>query len=143
MTLYDYFIASCFLIWRAFQTLIIIPATIIAMMAVGYALDGDSPVKEAVFAIHRWAEVSVRPAAVGNVKITDCSAIDRVNIELSTPQAICKPKFVSIEKFADSTSSKFTMFYLFLVGVSLLGLMLAYPCRKFYGLCAHNKDKAQ
>lgn len=132
MTEHDYIKASVFLGWRMFQAFVVIPATTIVLILA--AVTGDAPVQKTILATHHWAETSVRPAPAGAVLVAECVTQNTGDIK---PPVLCdatQPKSVPIAEFANSAASQVGALYAVLVLISIAGLMLVRPGRRFFGL---------
>lgn len=136
---------AVFILWRAFQIAVVIPATVVAIALVLYTLGGHSLVPELVAGIHGWAETDVCPAPAGTVFVQECVP----PLEIRNPPVdtgVLKPvlcvapvaKATPIDEFAQDVDQRLRSLCSALYGVLLIVaffvVTLAYSGRRFFGL---------
>jgi hypothetical protein len=80
-----YFTVSFFILWRIFQSVVIIPATLVGSVLFVMAITGQAPDKTVIEEIYHFAEINVRPAHAGTVITYECATPENKNKPSITP----------------------------------------------------------
>lgn len=134
MTKREYIKVAFFIVWRSFQSLVVIPASLAGAVILLLILMGNSPIQETLIAVHQWAETAVRPAPPGTVLVADCKTPATREIK---PPVLCdstKEMAVPIADAARGASKQLATIYLVLALLSFGGLVMALPGRQFFGI---------
>jgi hypothetical protein len=128
-------------IWRLFQIAVIVPSSGVGIALFLYALNGHSPVMEAVTTLYDWADTSVRPAPAGAVFVEECARPAESQDETAAAKTI-KPVFscnalvaraVPIDELAQSVRRTACNAYGVLLMFSFVIVFVAYPGKRFVG----------
>jgi preprotein translocase subunit SecG len=140
-TLRRYTRVAMFILWRAFQVMVVIPSSVIGCLLLIYTLNGHSPMMELVTDIRDWAEMSIRPAPAGMVLTEECvpkfQPEDRSGEETVIKPVLCESlegKLVPFDEYALGMSRGARNIYFFLMGMAFACVVLAYSGRRFIGL---------
>lgn len=135
-----YLIVSKFIIWRIVQALVVIPASMVGGVLIGLTIIGNNPVQEAVYAIHHWAEVSVRPAPVGSILKTECIWHKNASLPPSLNCDSQQVRVIPVAEAAQGASQILMKLYLVLVAFSVAGLIMFLPGSRLLGLHQVNEE---
>ncbi|WP_432263358.1 hypothetical protein [Cupriavidus sp. TMH.W2] len=134
LTKRDYLTASAYALWRFFQMLVVIPASLVGALLLAMALSGQSPIESTVIGVFHWAETSVRPAPAGTVLVTQCKDQKSDGIK---PPMLCESWSNKTIPFADAAREvrgSLTNLYLVTVLLSAFAMFFVRPGRRFFGL---------
>lgn len=138
----EYMVVAYFIVWRAIQSLVVIPCSMIGALLVLSVLAGESPVKDTIYAVDDWAEKSVRPAPVGSILVTKCLSKNETK-EITPPPLNCDSptnSFISVADAASNANRILMKMYFTLWLFSLAVLILVVPRGQFFGVHKQTED---
>ena len=129
---------SAYLLWRAFQAMVVIPAIVAGGLWLVAALAGQAPTHDLLTSLYQVAETDVRPAAPGHVFQEKCLQPQRATPDVRPALPItCSSSVrwqVPVEEAIEHATATLTAFYIVLVVVSFGALVFFIPGRRFAGL---------
>lgn len=136
---------AIFILWRAFQITVVIPATIVAVfLAIFTLMSPFSPVQDLVTDVHSWAKMDVCPAPAGTVRVLECIQPSENGDKPADPGVLKRPcvstvaKATPIDEFARDVDHQVRFFCAVLYGLLLVvafgTVVLAYSGRQLFGL---------
>lgn len=131
---------TAYLLWRTFQTMVVIPASILGALWLFAVLTSEAPAHDLLKALYDIAETDVRPAAPGHVFQGRCLDPERaLGAQPPEPPGHVRCKAwvrhqVPIEQAIGHTTRALAAIYLVLLLCAFGGLVLLRPGRSFVGL---------
>lgn len=129
--------SAAFIVWRTFQTMVVVPASIIGVVVVVLALLGEAPVRALVEGVYEYADSQVRRASPGTVLSHECLAPLPAKEIPRRPAPICEEYReieVPISTAVNSALHTLTTLYAILVALSFVWVVGLHPGRRFIGL---------
>jgi len=137
-----YFRLPLFVVWRAFQASVVIPASIAGGLILIYSLAGKHPIDNLIAGMYRNADISIRAAEPGHVMRRDCLEGEQL---ASIRPVVCHgtPRQVSIETAAADTSEALFRAYCAIVIISFFfHSVVLTPGRRYLGLPPKGRQPA-
>lgn len=139
---------TAYLLWRTFQAMVVIPASVLGALWLFAVLTGEAPAHDLLKALYDIAETDVRPAAPGHVFQEQCLESERA---LGAPppeppgHVRCKAlvrRQVPVDEAIGDTTRSLAAIYVVLLLCAFGGLLMLRPGRSFVGLSERETSPA-